>query len=49
MDYLLIASVALVIGFCLGVLVLRLLDASDPDDSSGRTRAHAPAGSAWWR
>jgi hypothetical protein len=49
MVYLLIASVALVTGVCLGVLLMRLLDASDPDEWWGRTRAHAPAGSAWWR
>jgi len=50
MECILIAGgVGLLIGFCLGVLLMRLLDLCDPDESAGRTRAHAHAGSAWWR
>jgi hypothetical protein len=50
MDFILmIAGLALFMGFCLGVLVMRLLDLCDPDESSGQTGAHAHAGSAWWR
>jgi len=39
MDYVFIASVALVIGFFLGVLVIRLLQIFDPDEPPGRVAA----------
>jgi len=40
-EYVLIGSIALLIGFCLGVLVMRLLDAFDPDEPPRRTPADA--------
>ena len=49
MEHLLIAGgVGLCIGFCLGVLSMRLLDLREPDECSMPTRSHARAGSAWW-
>jgi uncharacterized protein involved in exopolysaccharide biosynthesis len=35
-EYVLIVSFALLIGFCLGVLVMMLLEASDAKEPSGR-------------
>jgi hypothetical protein len=49
MEYLLIASVALFIGFGLGVLVMTFLVASDPDELTGPSPVRAHAVSAWWR
>jgi hypothetical protein len=49
MEYLLIASVALFIGFGLGVLVMTHLAASDPDELTGPPLLRAHTVSAWWR
>lgn len=49
MEHVLVVSVALFLGFNLGVLVVRLLDPSDPNDSPERLRAHVHTASAWWR
>jgi len=49
MEYVLVAGTALVLGFRLGVLVVRRLGASGPDESPGRVPGHARTVSAWWR
>ena len=49
MEHVLVVSVALFLGFNLGVLIVRLLDPSDPNDSRERLRAHVHTASAWWR
>jgi len=49
MENVLVAAVALFLGFNLGVLVVRLHCLSDADDVPGRIQAHAHTVSAWWR
>ena len=49
MEFVLVAGVALFLGFNLGVLAVRFLGLSEPDESPGRIRAHARTVSAWWR
>jgi hypothetical protein len=49
MEHFLIAGrVGLLIGFCLGVLVMRLLDLRERDELATPTRSHARGGDAWW-
>jgi hypothetical protein len=47
-HFLITGGVGLLIGFCLGVLVMRLLDLRDPGDLPAASRSEARAGSAWW-
>jgi len=49
MENVLVAAVALFLGFNLGVLVVRLHGLPDLDETPGRIRAHAHNVSAWWR
>ena len=49
MEYVLVAGTALFLGFRLGVLVVRRLGPSGPDESPGRVPGHAHTVSAWWR
>jgi hypothetical protein len=48
-ENVLVAAVALFLGFNLGVLVVRLHGLSGADEIPGRIQAHARAVSAWWR
>lgn len=49
MENVLVAAVALFLGFNLGVLVVRLHRLPDSDEAPGRIRMPARAVSAWWR
>ena len=49
MENVLVAAVALFLGFNLGVLVVRLQCLSGADEMPGRVQAHGRAMSAWWR
>ena len=49
MEHVLLVSVTLFLGFNLGVLVVRLLDPSDPNYSPEGLRADVHTASAWWR
>jgi len=49
MEDVLVAAVALFLGFNLGVLVVRLHGLPDVDETPGPIPAHAHTVSAWWR
>ena len=49
MENVLVAAVALFLGFNLGVLVVRLHGLPGLDETPGQNRARAHTVSAWWR
>ena len=49
MENVLVAAVALFLGFNLGVLVVRRHGAPDSGETPGRVQAHPHTVSAWWR
>lgn len=49
MENVLVAAVALFLGFNLGVLVVKLHRLPESDEAPGRVRVPARAVSAWWR